>query len=145
MLIPSVFGDSLFDHWTSPFDSDLFSRRGSRGEKNFMRTDVRKNGDNYEVSIDLPGYKKDDINVSLENGYLTVSAEKRCDHSSDESDRGYIHRERCYGSCSRSFYVGSGISREDVSAKLEDGILNLTVPANSRQLADENKYISIEG
>lgn len=149
MLVPSILGDSPFDswnNWISPFDSEFFTRRNSpKHNLSIMKTDVKQLENAYEVDIDLPGFKKDDVSVSLENGYLTVSGTKSTDSSNSNEDNSFIRRERYYGSCSRSFYVGDGVTREDVSAKLEDGILKLTVPKTDGNHSEENKYISIEG
>lgn len=149
MLVPSILGENLFDswnNWISPFDSEFFGRRNSpKNTLSIMKTDVKQLKNGYEVDIDLPGFKKDDVSVSLENGYLTVSGAKSSDNSSTDEENSFIRRERYYGSCSRSFYVGDGVTREDVSAKLEDGILKLTVPKVDSKRLEENKYISIEG
>ena len=142
MLLPSIFGENLFDDW---FDKDFFSGRNplyGKNEKNLMKTDVREQGDSYEVAIDLPGFKKEDVAIELENGYLTITASKGLDK--DEDQTGYIRRERWSGKCSRTFYVGESVRGEDIKAKMEDGILTMTVPKEQRQLPHKNT-IMIEG
>ena len=141
MLMPSIFGENLFDDW---FDKDFFPGRNplyGKNEKNLMKTDVREQGDSYEVAIDLPGFKKEDVAIELENGYLTITASKGLDK--DEDQTGYI-RERWSGKCSRTFYVGESVRGEDIKAKMEDGILTMTVPKEQRQLPHKNT-IMIEG
>lgn len=142
MLMPSIFGENLFDDW---FDKDFFPGRNplyGKNEKNLMKTDVREQGDSYEVAIDLPGFKKEDVAIELENGYLTITASKGLDK--DEDQTGYIRRERWFGKCSRTFYVGESVRGEDIKAKMEDGILTMTVPKEQRQLPHKNT-IMIEG
>ena len=142
MLMPSIFGENLFDDW---FDKDFFPGRNplyGKNEKNLMKTDVREQGDSYEVGIDLPGFKKEDVAIELENGYLTITASKGLDK--DEDQTGYIRRERWSGKCSRTFYVGESVRGEDIKAKMEDGILTMTVPKEQRQLPHKNT-IMIEG
>ena len=142
MLMPSIFGENLFDDW---FDKDFFPGRNplyGKNEKNLMKTDVREQGDSYEVAIDLPGFKKEDVAIELENGYLTITASKGLDK--DEDQTGYIRRERWSGQCSRTFYVGESVRGEDIKAKMEDGILTMTVPKEQRQLPHKNT-IMIEG
>lgn len=142
MLMPSIFGENLFDDW---FDKDFFPGRNplyGKNEKNLMKTDVREQGDSYEVAIDLPGFKKEDVAIELENGYLTITASKGLDK--DEDQTGYIRRERWSGKCSRTFYVGESVRGEDIKAKMEDGILTMTVPKEQRQLPRKNT-IMIEG
>lgn len=144
MLMPSIFGENLFDDW---FDKDFFPGRNQlygKNEKNLMKTDVREQEDNYEVLIDLPGFKKDDVTIELENGYLTITASKGLDKDEEQQKSGYIRRERWAGKCSRSFYVGESVRSEDIKAKMEDGILTMIVPKQQRQLPQKNT-IMIEG
>ena len=113
--------------------------------KNVMKTDVRELEDGYEIIMDLPGFKKDEIEIMLENGYLNVSATKGLDK--DESDKAgkYIRRERYAGSMSRSFYVGDDITHEDIHAKFENGILKLDVPKKEAKAVEAKKRVAIEG
>ena len=111
-----------------------------------MKTDVRETDAGYEVDIDLPGFKKDEINAQLENGYLTVSASKGLDKDQKDDNGKYIRQERYSGAMSRSFYVGDDLTQEDVKAKYEDGILKLTLPKKEASPAvDAKKQIAIEG
>ena len=157
MLLPSIFGEDLFYDWMDfPFD-DKFEKKLNRelyGRKNpvfgknaarIMRTDVREKKDSYEVDVDLPGFKKDQIRVELENGYLTISAEKGLDKDEDKEGR-YIRRERFSGSCRRTFYVGENVEQSDIKASFKHGILGLTIPKKEEKPeVEENNYISIEG
>lgn len=153
MLRPSIFGEDLFDDFFDdfPFFNDKDQRRMERklyGHRahNLMKTDIREHDQGYELEIDLPGFKKDEVQVTLENGYLTISAAKGLDEDEQEKKTGrYIRRERYAGSCQRSFYVGEGISQEDVKAKFEHGILKLSFPKKDKPAVEEQKYISIEG
>jgi HSP20 family protein len=159
MLMPSLFNDNfdLFDRFYQDpwfgFDKDfkdvekkLYGHRA----KNVMNTDIKENDSEYEMIIDLPGFKKDEVNVSLENGYLTISAAKGLDkdeaENAQEQKKGnYIRRERYAGSCQRSFYVGENYSVNDIKAKFEHGILTLIIPKKDQQQIEQNKYIAIEG
>lgn len=148
MMLPSVFGESLFDRCIGfPFDKRFFGSHSplyGKHEKNLMKTDVRETESGYEVDIDLPGFKKDEISAQLKDGYLTVSASKSLDKDKQDKDGNYIRRERYAGSMSRSFYVGDSVREEDVHAKYEDGILKLSIPKKSEQKKLAS-HISIEG
>ena len=148
MLMPSIFGEDLFnDDFMNGFkfpdvDKVLYGKHAS----NVMKTDVRETESGYEVDIDLPGFKKDEISASLENGYLTISASKGLDKDEEKKDGKYIRKERYAGSMSRSFYVGDAVTEEDIKAKFENGTLKMLVPKKEEQKAVENKkYIAIEG
>ena len=112
-----------------------------------MKTDIKEKDDSYIIEMDLPGFKKDEVKVSLENGYLTISAARGLDKDEEDKDTGrYIRRERYAGACERSFYVGGDVKREDIKAEFQHGILKLTIPkAESKPAVEENKYIAIEG
>ena len=157
MLLPSIFGEDLFDAWMDfPFDDkfekklnkELYGRKNTGFGKNaarIMRTDVKEKKDSYEVDVDLPGFKKDQIRVELENGYLTISAEKGLDKDEDKEGR-YIRRERFSGSCRRTFYVGENVEQSDIKASFKHGILRLTIQKKEEKPeVEENNYISIEG
>ena len=157
MLLPSIFGEDLFNDWMDfPFDDkfekklnkELYGRKNPVFGKNaarIMKTDVREKKDSYEVDVDLPGFKKEQIQVSLENGYLTISAEKGLDKDEDRGSR-YIRRERFSGSCRRTFYVGENLEQSDIKACFRHGILKLTIPKKvEKPTVEENRYISIEG
>ena len=150
MMMPSIFGENLFDDFMNfPFERDFWGRRNplyGKNEQNIMKTDVRETDSSYELDIDLPGFKKDEVTAKLENGYLTISASKGLNKDEKDKESGkYIRRERYAGAVSRSFYVGEHIRQEDIHAKFEDGILKLTVPKKDAKQVDEQKYISIEG
>ena len=150
MLRPSIFGEDLFDEMMNfPFEDEFFGRRNplyGKNAKNMMKTDVRETENSYEIDIDLPGFKKDEINAELKNGYLTISAAKGLDKDEkDEKTGNYIRRERYAGSMSRSFYVGDNITQNEIRAKFENGILQLTLPKKDPNAAAQNNYISIEG
>ena len=143
MLMPAVFGENLFDNF---FDNNFFSGRNplyGKHEKDIMKTDVREKDGNYEVFVDLPGFKKEDVTLNLENGYLTITAEKGLEKVEDEKGS-YVRKERWSGSCSRSFYLGDGVRAEDIKAKMEDGILTLTFPKEVKKLPEKNTIL-IEG
>jgi HSP20 family molecular chaperone IbpA len=111
-----------------------------------MRTDVKEDSKGFELDIDLPGFKKEDVKAQLKDGYLTISAENSQTNDEKDSDGKYIRRERFFGTCSRSFYVGDDITEEDIKAKFENGILKVSVPKKEAQPVEEkNKFISIEG
>ena len=110
-----------------------------------MKTDIRETDGSYELDIDLPGFKKDEIKAELNNGYLTVSAAKGLDKEEKNKNGEYIRRERYTGSMSRSFYVGDHLKEEDIKAKYEDGILKISVPKKDVKELEQNKYIAIEG
>ena len=146
MLMPSIFGENLFnDDWMNfgfpEVDKALYGKHAG----NVMKTDVKETEAGYEVDIDLPGFKKDEINAKLDNGYLTISAAKGLDKDEQDKNGKYIRRERYAGSMSRSFYVGEGVTEDDIKAKYEDGILRLVVPKKDAKAVENNRYIAIEG
>ena len=111
-----------------------------------MRTDVKETDAGYEVSIDLPGVKKEDVKAELNDGYLTISATVNRDNDEKDSDGKYIRRERFSGSFNRSFYVGEDVTQEDIKARFEDGTLMLMIPKKeTTPQVEEKKYIAIEG
>ena len=146
MLMPSIFGENLFnDDWMDfgfpEIDKALYGKHAGH----VMKTDVKETDAGYEVDIDLPGFKKDEISAKLENGYLTISAAKGLDKDEQDKNGKYIRKERYAGSMSRSFYVGEGVTQDDIKAKYEDGILRLVVPKKDNKAVEANRYISIEG
>ena len=148
MLMPSVFGENLFDDFMDfPFDS-FWNRKNplyGKHAKNMMKTDVRETDDSYELDIDLPGFKKDEITAKLEDGYLTVSASKGLDKDKQYKKGNYIRRERYAGAMSRSFYIGDSITQDEIKAKFENGILQLSIPKKDAKTVEQQKHISIEG
>ena len=149
MMLPSIFGEDLFDEMMDfPFDDDFLGKRNplyGKKAKNMMKTDVKEHENGYEVDIDLPGFKKDELNLDLTDGYLTISASKGLDKDEEDKKGKYIRKERYAGSMSRSFYVGDGITEEDIKAKYENGILKLSIPKKEAKAVDQKKHIAIEG
>ena len=145
MLMPSIFGENLFDDWMDFSFPDIDKALYVKHAKNEMKTDVRETEDGYELDIDLPGFKKDEVTAQLDNGYLTIQASKGLDKEQKDKKGKYIRKERYAGSMSRSFYVGDAITEEDVHAKYEDGILKLSVPKKEAKAVEQTKHIAIEG
>ena len=146
MMMPSVFGRDIFDDFMDGFAfPDVSKELYGKHAKQIMKTDVRELDNGYEIMIDLPGFKKDEINVELENGYLTISASKGLDKDEEDKKGKFIRQERYAGAMSRSFYVGDYITEEDIHAKFENGILQLKVPKKDGQSAENKKCITIEG
>ena len=148
--MPGISGEKLFDdNWMDfPFDRDFWGRKNPLYGKNankIMKTDIREHDGGYELDVDLPGFKKDEINVELENGYLTISAAKGLDKDEQDKKGKYIRRERYAGAMQRSFYVGDEVTQEDIKAKFEDGILRLSIPKKDAQAVETKKTIAIEG
>ena len=147
MLMPGIFGENLFDEFFDDFVRP--TRRVVRyntPSTTIMKTDVKETEGSYELDIDLPGYKKEDVKAELKDGYLTISAATNTNNDQKDENGKYIRRERYYGNCSRSFYVGENITQEDIKARFEDGILKIVVPKKEAKPAvEEKKYISIEG
>ena len=146
--MPSIFGENLFDDDWFDFDRDFWGRKNplyGKNAKNIMKTDIREHDEGYELDIDLPGFKKDEINVELENGYLTISAAKGLDKDGQDKKGKYIRKERYAGAMQRSFYVGDAVTEEDIKAKFEDGILKLSIPKKDAKAVETKKTIAIEG
>ena len=147
-MLPSIFSENLFDDF---FGDDwmrfpVWSGRDplyGKHAKNLMKTDVRETEHTYEVDVDLPGFKKDEIKVDLKDGYLTISAAKGLDKDEKDKEGKYIRQERYAGACSRSFYVGD-VETKDVSAKYEDGILKISVPKEAKEELPASSAIAIE-
>ena len=148
MMMPSIFGENLFDDdWMNfPFEQDFWGKKNplyGKHAKNMMKTDIREHDEGYEVDIDLPGFKKEDININYENGYLTISTSKRLDKDEKDEQGHYIRQERYVGNMSRSFYLGD-IPKEDIKAKYEGGVLRLSVPKSDMKQIENTSTISIE-
>ncbi len=150
MLIPNVFGKDLFDDFfdfpfyddreTDKLEKKLYGHRG----KNLMKTDIQEVDNNYVMEMDLPGFSKDEIKVSLKDGYLTIRAEKGLEEEKDKKTSKYIRRERYAGVCERSFYVGD-ISETDIKGEFKHGILKLTLPKKQpKKEIDTTKYIELD-
>ena len=150
MLMPSIFGENLFDDdWMDfPFERNFWGRKNplyGKNAKDLMKTDIREHDEGYELDIDLPGFKKDEITIDLDNGYLTISAAKGLDKDEQDKKGKYIRKERYAGAVQRSFYVGDAVTEEDVKAKFEDGILRLSIPKKDARTVETKKTIAIEG
>ena len=151
MLVPSIFSDNFFDDFFEfPFIDDRAEKNAERKlyghhAANLMKTDIKEFDDKYEVEIDLPGFKKDELHLELNDGYLTISAEKGLDKDEKDKNDKFIRRERYAVSMSRSFYVGENMKEEDIHAKYENGILTLDVPKEQKKAVPEKRYIAIEG
>ena len=148
MLMPSIFGESLFDELFENFSRPV--TKNGRGYSipatTVMKTDIKENKDSFSLDIDLPGYKKEDVKAELHNGYMTIQAVRNSTNDTKDEDGNYIRRERFYGSCSRSFYVGEEVTEEDIKARFEDGILKITVPKKETKMeVPQKKWIAIEG
>ena len=158
MMTPSIFGENLFDDFFDGFfDLPVFDDKAmqkaqrklyGRHASNMMKTDVQEHDDHYEVDIDLPGFKKDELSLELKDGYLVITAAKGLDRVGEEKKTGkFVRRERYAGSMSRSFYVGEDMKQEDIHAKYESGVLRLSIPKleTKKPEVEEKKYIAIEG
>ena len=148
MLLPSIFGESLLDDLMDMprFEfPDIDRKLYGKNAAHVMKTDVREHDGGYEVDIDLPGFKKDEIKLALENGYLSVSAAKALNNDEKDKKGKVIRQEKYSGSMQRSFYVGEDVTEEDIKAKFEDGVLKLTVPKKEKEAVPEKKLIQIEG
>ena len=149
MLMPSIFNDNVFDNF---FDFPFYDDRAEKKlyghhAANLMKTDIQEHDDGYTLEMDLPGFKKEEIQIELNNGYMTISAAKGLDEDEKDKKSGkYIRRERYTGSCQRSFYVGEDVTEEDIKAEFKHGILKLFVPKKEAKPAvEQKKYVSIEG
>ena len=146
-MLPSIFGENLFDDFFGdPFGMMMPQGRDplyGKHAKNLMKTDVREMDGSYELDVDLPGFKKDEVHVDLKNGYLTISAEKGLDKDESDKKGKYIRQERYAGACSRSFYVGEDVEPSAISGKFEDGILKLSIPKAEKKLP-KSSSITIE-
>ncbi|MDD6811087.1 MAG: Hsp20/alpha crystallin family protein [Lachnospiraceae bacterium] len=153
MLMPSIFGENLFDDFFDdfPFYNDKDTKKLEKKlyghhAKNLMKTDIKETDTDYELEMDLPGFKKDEVKVALEDGYLTISAAKGLDQDEQEKKTGkYIRKERYAGACERTFYVGEEVTKADIKGEFKHGILKLTIPKKEEKPVVEEKYIAIEG
>ena len=147
MLMPSIFGESLLDDFMSDFAFPYTGKRTYGKEAaNLMRTDVKDTASAYEIEIELPGVKKENVKAELKNGYLTITASTGSNKEEKQENGTYISRARYAGTCSRSFYVGDEMKQEDIKAKFEDGVLKITVPKKEEKpVVENNSYITIEG
>ena len=147
-MLPSIFRDNLFDDmfdfdFDKEFDRMMRPLYGKHAQ-NMMKTDVRETDNSYELDIDLPGFKKDEISVQLDNGYLSISASKGLDKDEENKNGKYIRRERYAGAMNRTFYVGDNLTQQDIQAKFEDGILKISVPKAAQKELPKHTTIAIE-
>ena len=143
MLVPSVFKNNGFFNGFDGF-MDWPSARTTT-DNSLMKSDVRDAGDHFEVLMDLPGFKKEDVKLQLKEGVLTFEATKRSENDETDDKGKYIRRERFQGTCTRSFYVGEELEQEDIKAKFEDGVLKVIVPKKeAKPKAETPQYIAIE-
>ncbi len=151
-MMPDFFGENLFDDFFTPNWDDEFDRSMSHAlarhspfgkrARNLMRTDVKETDKDYQIAVDLPGFKKEDVKVNLKDGFLTIEAAKNENNSEKDQNGRYIRQERYTGSCARSFYVGDELRPEDINAKFEDGILKLSLPHKGvKQLPENNEHL----
>ena len=149
-MLPSIFGENLFDDSLSDFfdfgrmmpqvSSELYGKHA----RNLMKTDVRELDGSYELDVDLPGFKKDEVTVDLQDGYLTISAAKGLDKDGSDKKGKFLRHERYAGSMSRSFYVGEHVEPEDLRAKFENGILQISLPKAAKKQLPKSNVIAIE-
>ena len=148
-MLPSIFGENLFDDWfdfpSFPEFRNIDRKLYGRHAAHEMKTDVREHEDHYEVDVDLPGFKKDEIRLELENGTLTVHAAKDLEKEKTDKAGKVIRQERFSGAMQRSFYVGEALAEEDIGAKFENGVLSLNIPKKDVKKLPEKKVIQIEG
>ncbi len=148
-MLPSLFGESLFDDWMAlpfrSFESDLDHKLYGKHAARVMKTDLKEHDEGYELSVDLPGFKKEQIELQLQSGYLTITASKGLEEEDKDKKGRLVHQERYSGSMTRSFYIGEHIREEDVKAKFENGVLTLDFPKEKTVALPERKTIQIEG
>ncbi|MBR6113658.1 MAG: Hsp20/alpha crystallin family protein [Oscillospiraceae bacterium] len=147
-MLPSIFGESLFDDWMGfpfrGFESDVDRKLYGKNAARLMKTDLKEHDEGYELKVDLPGFKKDQVELQLHDGYLTITASKGLEEEDKDKKGRIVHQERYTGSMSRSFYLGDHIREEDVKARFEDGVLTLTFPKEEPRKLPERRTIQIE-
>ena len=145
MFMPSLFGENLLDDF---FDVPGFRSfaQPAKAPQSIMHTDVKEKDNGFEIAMNLPGFKKENVQAELKDGYLTVTASTNTANDTKDDEGRYIRRERYSGSCSRRFYVGEQITEEDIKARFEDGVLKIDVPKmEAKPIEDTKRYIAIEG
>ncbi len=143
MFMPRIMRENLFDDFFNDFARPV---RPNAPAPSMMKADVKETESGFELAIDLPGFKKEDIQAQLKDGCLTISASTKKESDEKDDDGKFVRRERFYGSCSRSFYVGEDLKQDDITAKFENGVLSLFVPKKApEEKIEETKYIAIEG
>ncbi|MBR0385316.1 MAG: Hsp20/alpha crystallin family protein [Erysipelotrichaceae bacterium] len=149
MLAPRIYTENLFDDWFDDFpfrnlpnvERKLYGKHAGRE----MLTDVKEHEDHYEVEIDLPGFKKEEISIELNEGYLTITASKGLDENEKDQKGKLVRQERYAGVMQRSYYVGEEMTHEDIKAKYENGVLSLIIPKKEEKKLPEKHTIAIEG
>ena len=142
-MLPSIFGENMFDDF---FSNDFFGEHNplyGKHARNLMKTDIKEKDDGYEIAVDLPGFKKDEISLDVKNGYLTISAEKGLDKNEEDKKGRIIRQERYAGACTRSFYIGD-VEPEDVKAKYQSGVLTVVLPKKDQKKLPKDSKIAIE-
>lgn len=146
MLMPSVFGETLLDDFFGFRDIFPSESRIVGNTNGLMQTDIEDKGDGYQVTMNLPGFKKEDVRGELKDGYLTITATTNSTNEEKGEENRFIRRERYSGTCSRSFYVGEDVTQEEIKARFEDGTLKLLIPKKeSKPAVEQSRYIAIEG
>lgn len=151
MYMPMLSSEGFFDDFMNDFCFRKEGKKHMNGfcpnnytpSKHMMKTDIKENDKSYELDIDLPGFKKDDVKVEFDNGYMTILAEIKNEKEEKDENRNFLRRERFFGNCSRSFYVGDEIKVDDIKANFKDGVLHLNIPKVS-EVKNEKKYITVE-
>lgn len=145
MMMPSIYNNGLFDDFFDGFFAEPARRAPEKSRFDLMKTDIKELDDAFELDIDMPGCKKEDVKAQILDGYLVISASTNTEKEEKDEEGKYIRRERYSGSMSRRYYVGENIEQDDIQAKFEDGILKITVPKEEPKKDPEPKYITIEG
>lgn len=146
LYMPSLFGENLMDDFFDGFSHDWLPKPAQpKQPAHLMRTDIKENADAYEMAVELPGYKKEDVKLELTDGYLKISASHADNKEEKDSEGRIIRRERYSGSMQRSFYVGDDFTPQDIDAKFEDGILKIDLPKKEVKQISSPKYIEIKG
>lgn len=151
MLAPSIFGmNDLFDDFGDVFEFSPAFRKQVAATRN-ISSDIKELADGYQIEMELPGFAKEEVKAQLKDGYLTITAEHNAENKEENNEEGqkkeavkYIRRERYYGKCQRSFFVGKNVTEEDINAKFESGILTMYVPKEVKKPQVEEKFIAIE-
>ena len=141
MMLPSIFRNGFFDDFNDFMDWPTVST-----DSTLMKSDVKDAGDHYELMMDLPGFRKEDVKLQLKNGVLSFEASTQKDNDQKGENGRYLRRERFQGTCSRSFYVGKDVTENDIRAKFDNGVLTVCIPKPEKKPeVEQNHFIQIEG